>query len=104
MSVIKNLPKIIIIVLLLLMIPFLGLQFSIPFFFFFFSSEVNWYIIDFVIAGLLLLVFGLAIDNLWRRIPTTSYRFIAIGVAFLIFALIWIELAVGIFGSPWAGN
>ena len=95
MSVIKNLPKIIIIVLLLLMIPFLGMQFS---------SEVNWDIIDFAIAGLLLLIFGLAIDNLWRRIPTTSYRFIAIGVTFLIFALIWIELAVGIFGSPWSGN
>lgn len=95
MSIFKNLPKIIIIVLLLLMIPFLGMQFC---------SEVNWNIYDFGIAGLLLLIFGLAIDNLWRRIPTTSYRIIAIGVAFLIFALIWIELAVGIFGSPWAGN
>jgi hypothetical protein len=39
-----------------------------------------------------------------RKFKTFKTRFIAGAVLLIIFFLIWVELAVGIFGTPFAGN
>ena len=79
----------------LLMIPFLVMQFT---------TEVNWSVADFLIMGLLLLAGGLAIDLVLRKISGSRNRLITSGIILLVFLLIWAELAVGVFGTPFAGS
>ena len=68
------------------------------------TDEVNWTLLDFVVAGALLLGACLAFEFFARRSSTTSYR-VGIGIAIAtILVIVWLELAVGIFGSPWAGS
>ncbi|RRJ92134.1 hypothetical protein [Flavobacterium macacae] len=79
----------------LLCIPLVAMQFT---------NEVNWTFSDFVIAGGLLLGTGLLIETVARNIKNKKIR-IGITVAILIvLALVWAELAVGIFGTPFAGS
>lgn len=79
----------------LLLIPLIAMQFT---------EEVNWNWFDFLIAGLLLLSTVLVLEIALRKIKNTSYR-ITIGVAIVVvLLLIWAELAVGIFGTSFAGS
>ena len=79
----------------LLCIPLVAMQFT---------NEVNWTFSDFAIAGGLLLGTGLLIETVARNIKDKKIR-IGITVAILIvLALVWAELAVGIFGNPFAGS
>lgn len=91
----QRLISIVITVALLLLIPLLAMQFT---------SEVVWTSFDFVIAGVLLLSTGLACEFIMRKVKNIKYRIIICGVILAMFALIWIELAVGIFGTPFAGS
>lgn len=82
-------------VALLLLIPLIVMQFS---------EEVNWSLSDFIVAGVLLLGAGLLLELVVSTVSQTGRR-IAIGLAILVvFLLIWAELAVGIFGTPFAGT
>ena len=69
-----------------------------------FTTEVRWSVGDFVVMGLLLLGMGLSIELVLKKIKSTSKRWFYLGAVLLIFVLIWAELAVGIFNSPWAGS
>ena len=79
----------------LLLIPFIGMQFS---------DSINWTPFDFIIAAVLLLGAGLSLDYIIRKVKKTNYRIILSFILVLIILLIWAELAVGIFGSPFAGS
>lgn len=80
---------------ILLLIPLIAMQFT---------SEVDWNLQDFVIMGILLFATGLGIDFSLRKIGSSKNRLIAIGAILIVFFLIWAELAVGIFGTPFAGS
>jgi len=80
---------------LILSIPLIAMQFT---------KEVNWTLSDFVIAAVLLLGTGLAIDLVIRYVKTGLSRTILLVVILLLLFLTWAELAVGIFGSPFAGS
>ncbi len=83
------------IIVLLLLVPLVAMQFT---------NEVNWKSSDFVIMGILLLGVGLLFELVMRKVKKVSTRVI-ISVAILFtFLLIWAELAVGIFGTPFAGS
>jgi len=69
-----------------------------------FTNEVDWTLSDFVTAGVLLLSTGLAIELVIRNLKTGALRTIVLVVILLVLFLIWAELAVGIFGTPFAGN
>ncbi|WP_461140963.1 hypothetical protein [Spirosoma pomorum] len=69
-----------------------------------FTHEVNWSLFDFVVAGFLLLGTGVLCEVALRYIRKVQYRTIILIAILLVFALVWIELAVGIFGSPLAGS
>jgi hypothetical protein len=69
-----------------------------------FSNDVNWSIMDFVVAGVLLFGTGLTIQFVLRKVKTRKNRILICGIILLLLLLLWIELAVGIFGSPIAGN
>ncbi len=82
-------------IVFILMVPLIAMQFT---------TEVKWTPFDFIVAGTLLVITGLAIEVTIRRVMNSKYR-VAICLAILVvFLLTWVELAVGIFGSPIAGN
>ena len=91
----KRLVIIIITVVVLLFIPFIAMQYT---------DDVNWNLFDFVIAGILLIGTGLMCEFAWRKIKKTKYRIAFILAILATLLIIWVELAVGIFGSPFSGN
>ncbi len=76
----------------------------IPFIAMFFSAEVNWSSFDFLIAGLLLLSTGLGCELVMRSAKKTRNRIVICGLILFTLLLVWAELAVGVFGTPFAGS
>lgn len=87
---------------LLYSIPFVIL--SIPLMAMQFTKEVNWTISDFLVMGILLFTTVFTIDFLLKKFKTLKSRLILIVGIVVLLALVWAELAVGIFGSPLAGS
>ncbi len=69
-----------------------------------FTDEVNWNVADFIIAGILLLFAGYIYKYVIKKIEHKNYRFFITIISIILFLLVWGELAVGIFGTPWAGS
>lgn len=91
----KRLFIILSVVVILLLIPFIVMQFT---------NEVDWKILDFAIMGVLLLGTGLICELVMRKVKCINNRIIICGAILFAFFLIWAELAVGIFGTPFAGS
>ena len=68
------------------------------------SDEINWSIFDFLVMGVLLFSFGIFINLVLNNTKNSKIRITLFTFLILIFSLIWIELAVGIFESPFAGS
>ena len=81
--------------LLLLFIPLIGMNFT---------DEIDWSLSDFIVAGLLLLVFSLTANFIVLRISNRNRRVLFMTILLILFMLVWAELAVGIFGTPFAGS
>lgn len=80
---------------LLLLLPLVAMQFT---------NEVNWTLADFVAAGVLLFGTGGLIEFAMRKINKVGTRiWVILGILIVLF-LVWVELAVGIFGTPFAGS
>ncbi|UEQ75760.1 hypothetical protein [Chryseobacterium arthrosphaerae] len=69
-----------------------------------FSKEVNWTVSDFLVAGILLFTTAFLINMARNKIKKQSLKIILCIFTLLAVVLIWLELAVGIFGSPFAGS
>lgn len=82
-------------IMLILSIPFIAMQFN---------DQVNWTIRDFIVAGGLLFSTGLIIEFVLRKVKRTDHRILVVLAVLIILLLVWVELAVGIFGSPFAGT
>ncbi|SFO76610.1 hypothetical protein SAMN05428949_6550 [Chitinophaga sp. YR627] len=91
----KRLAGIIFTAALLLMVPLVAMQFT---------AEVKWSFFDFLVAGFLLFGTGLLLELILRKVKTIRQRIILCAVLFITLALVWAELAVGIFGTPFAGS
>ena len=91
----KRLIGILVTVGILLLIPLIAMQFT---------NEVVWTLSDFIIAGILLLGTGLLCELVLRKIQKPQHRMLICGVILVALALVWVELAVGLFGSPFAGS
>jgi hypothetical protein len=63
-----------------------------------------WNSSDFVIGGVLIFVTGLAYEIITRNVSNTRRKVIIGAVILFVFVLVWAELAVGLFGTPFAGN
>ena len=81
--------------LLFLLLPLIGT---------FVSDEINWSFFDFIIMGILILSLSFGIKQVLKSTKNTNYRILIIGIILIVFLLVWVELAVGIFGTPFAGN
>ena len=80
---------------LLLIIPLIAMQLT---------DEVEWSLFDFIIMGTLLLITGLMGEIIFKKVKKYKHRVILYVVVAITFLLIWAELAVGIFGTPFAGS
>ena len=88
---------------LLIIIVFATVLLSIPLIAMQFTEEVQWTLTDFISAYALLYGTGLFYELIITKIKKRKYRIfltLAITIALL---LIWLELAVGIFGTPLSG-
>lgn len=69
-----------------------------------FTNNVNWTLFDFLVMGILLIGTGLILEFILRKIKTVRYRILFVIILFVLLFLIWVELAVGIFGTPFSGS
>ena len=81
--------------LFLLLIPLIGMAIT---------DEINWSLFDFIIMGSLLIFLSIGINFVSNCTKNLKNRDLYIGILVLIFTFIWAELAVGIFGTPFAGS
>jgi len=91
----KNIIYSLLLTCILLSIPYIAMQWT---------REVNWKLIDFIVAGVLIFSFLTGISLLIKSIKDKKRLVFYIIALILIFVMIWVELAVGIFNSPIAGN
>ena len=94
-SLAKGLGRVLVGTAAILMVPALAMRFT---------REVNWGPFDFVVAGILLAGIGSLYVLMTRKLRTVQQRRAIGGGLLLTLLLIWAELAVGIVGSPIAGN
>jgi len=79
----------------ILLIPLIAMQLT---------NEVNWSVFDFIIMGAMLTITGLLGEIIFKKVKKYKHRVILYVVVSITFLLIWAELAVGIFGTPFAGS
>lgn len=79
----------------LLLIPLIAMQFT---------DEVKWDGSDFLVMGILLTGTGLVCEFILRTVTKRANRIILCLAVVFVLVLIWMELAVGIFGTPFAGS
>ncbi len=91
----KRLKRILIIVIAILMIPLIAMQLT---------NEVNWSLFDFIVAGTLLFITVSLIELVLWKVRSKPSRIILSITILAGLLLIWVELAVGIFGTPFAGS
>jgi len=91
----KNIIRIILVTLLILAIPLVAMQFT---------NEVNWDATDFIVMGALLFSVGLGYMLAVSKMRSGRGRLLLAGLFLIALLLTWAELAVGIFGTPFAGQ
>lgn len=77
---------------------------SIPLIAMSFTDEVNWTFMDFLLAGILLFGALGTLEVVRKKIKNGILRYILWAVILTALILIWVELAVGLFDSPFGGN
>ena len=82
-------------VLSLLLIPLVAMQFT---------DQVDWSFGDFLVMAGLLFSLTMAVAVVRQKVREKTQRIGLIALLLLIFLLIWVELAVGIFGTFLAGS
>jgi hypothetical protein len=94
-TITRRLKFLVLLIAVILLLPVIGMQFS---------NEVNWSVFDFLVAGFLLLGTVLSIEFVLQNVKKKNTKRILILGILAAILLLWIELAVGIFGSPLAGS
>ena len=80
--------------LLILLFPLIGKIFF----------KLDWSGYDFLVMALLILSFSIIINLTLYYLKFSKFKFLLVFILMIIFMLIWIELAVGIFGTAFAGS
>lgn len=91
----NRLGLILFVVAILLLIPLIAMQFT---------TEVNWNSMDFLVAGGLLTGAGLAVSYFLSLVKKPGQKITLVLVTLAIVLVLWVEMAVGLLGSPLAGS
>ena len=81
--------------LIILLVPLIGIQLSI---------EINWGLLDFIVAGILIILLILVLELIFRKVQSNKKKLWLVILIGILFIMNWVKLAVGIFGSPFAGS
>lgn len=84
----KNIIRVLLVTALVLLVPLIGMLLS---------DDVNWSVMDFVVAGTLLTITGLLLETILLKFQSRRKKTAAIALLTLAFLWLWAELAVGIF-------
>lgn len=76
----------------------------IPLFAMLFTNEVKWTLADFIAAAALLGGGGLVCELIMRKVKNRNYKIAISAIVIIIMLLTCMELAVGIFGTSFAGD
>lgn len=68
------------------------------------KPSVHWTFLDFAVMGCLLFGVGMLIELLRLKVRNTSIKIALIVLLICMFALVWIDLSVGIFNLPFSGS
>lgn len=91
----KRLSTLLTVAAFILLIPLIAMQIT---------EEVRWSVFDFVVAGGLLFGTGLVVELILRKLKKDTARVMVLAGVLILFLIVWVELSVGIFGSPLAGS
>ncbi|SFZ90996.1 hypothetical protein SAMN05428642_1011324 [Flaviramulus basaltis] len=91
----KRFISILVFATIILLIPLIAMQFS---------KQVKWSLSDFITAGALLYGTSLFYELILKKVLKKEYRIILTVAIIITLLFIWLELSVGIFGTPIAGN
>jgi bacteriorhodopsin len=91
----KRLVTILVVIACLLSLPLIAMMIT---------GEVKWTLFDFIVAGGLLTGTGLLCEWVLRKVKKPEYRITLCLSLLVLLILVWVELAVGIFGTPFAGQ
>ena len=80
---------------LVLLVPLIAMQFS---------EEWDWKLPDFIIIGILLAGVGVGLQMIISGAEYSARRAVVGLLLAAVMILAWMELAVGIFGTPFAGS
>jgi hypothetical protein len=80
--------------LFVLLVPLVGVIFF----------ELDWSGFDFLVMTLLILSLSILINLILYYTDSSKLKLLLIFIVSILFLLIWAELAVGVFGTPFAGN
>lgn len=80
--------------LLILLIPLIAVIFF----------QLDWSGFDFLVMALLILFFSLVINLALCYLSSSKFKFLIVFILVFLFLLTWSELAVGVFGTPFAGS
>ena len=69
-----------------------------------FTDDFQWALPDFFIAAILLFGTSYMIDFILRKVQKKSQRIALCCFILLLLVFVWAELAVGLIGTPFAGN
>lgn len=89
---------------LLVAISAIGILLIIPLIVVYLNSQLSWTGTDFVLGGLLFLGTILLFGLMFLQTKATWFRTALAIVLVACLLLVWAELAVGIFGTPFAGS
>lgn len=79
----------------LLLIPLFAMQLS---------DSVKWDVYDFLVAGLILSMGVIGISFINRWFGKSAVKYVLLTLFLLMIILLWVDLAVGIVGTPISGN
>lgn len=69
---------------------------SIPAIAMLFTNEVQWSLLDFILAAVLIFGTGLVISIISRKVQKKRLRWVLVMLVIITLILLWVELAVGI--------
>ena len=87
-SIPRAVARVAVLTAMLLLVPLVAMQFT---------AEANWAPGDFAAAGVLLFGAGMAYVLATRRTRTTRQKVVVGALVFAVLAVVWAELAVGLF-------
>ena len=80
--------------LLVLLVPLVGVIFY----------ELDWSRLDFLVMASLILLLSILINLILYYMDSIKLKLLLVFIVAILFLLIWAELAVGVFGTPLAGD